>query len=640
MSIQVSCCEQVQEFEAGISIADALKKIDKNVAKKTVAVKIGDKICDINTRIDESTEFKPIMMDEPTGLDILRHSTAHVMAAAVKNLFPDVKIAIGPSIEDGFYYDFDKSEPFVPEDLQKIEKEMSRLIKQNIPFERIEISASEALQKFSEVGETYKVEIISDLVKDEGVHTVSLYKCASFTDLCRGPHIPSTSKIPAFKLLDVAGAYWRGDEKNKMLQRIYGTAFASKEELDEHLKRLEEAKKRDHRRVGKDLDLFSFQEEGGPGLAYWHPKGALIRYIMEDFWRKEHLKHGYDFVYTPHIARSHLWEVSGHLDFYKENMYSPIDIEGQEYLLKPMNCPFHILVYKTKKRSYRELPLRWAELGTVYRYERSGVLHGLLRVRGFTQDDAHIFCTREQLKEEMIKTVRFALHMIESMGFKEYDIFLSTRPEGHAGTAEEWDVAEDTLRVALQEAGLPFDVDEGGAVFYGPKIDIKLKDALGRHWQGPTIQFDFNLPRRFDVTYIGADGQEHQCVMVHRALWGSMERFFGCLIEHYGGAFPLWLSPVQVSVLPIADRHNDFAKKIGDFLKYEGIRVNVDYRREKIGFKIREAQVEKVPYMLVIGDQEVENNRISVRERKEGDQGEMDIIRFVDILKERIDQKI
>jgi threonyl-tRNA synthetase len=639
MGIQVSCCEQVKEFESGISIADALKRIDKNIAKKAVAAEIAGRICDVNTKIDENTEFRPVMIDEPAGLEILRHSTAHVMAAAVKKLFPDTKIAIGPSIEDGFYYDFDKSEPFVPEDLQKIEKEMSRIIKQNIPFERVETSTDEALKIFSSMGEDYKVEIINDLVRDEGARTVSLYKCADFTDLCRGPHIPTTGKIPAFKLLDVAGAYWRGDENNKMLQRIYGTAFASKEELDEHLKNLEEAKKRDHRRIGKDLELFSFQEEGGPGLAYWHPKGALIRYIMEDFWRKEHLKHGYDFVYTPHIARAHLWETSGHLDFYKENMYSPIDIEGQEYLLKPMNCPFHILIYKTKKRSYRELPLRWAELGTVYRYERSGVLHGLLRVRGFTQDDAHIFCTKEQLKDEMIKTVRFALFMIESMGFKEYDIFLSTRPEGYAGTSEEWDLAEDTLRIALNEAEIPFQVDEGGAVFYGPKIDIKLKDALGRHWQGPTIQFDFNLPRRFDVTYIGADGQEHQCVMVHRALWGSMERFFGCLIEHYGGAFPLWLSPVQVAVLPIADRHGDFAQKICDTLKQEGIRVNVDHRREKIGFKIREAQMEKTPYMLVIGDQEVENNRVSVRERREGDLGEMELNGLVEILKERIEKK-
>jgi threonyl-tRNA synthetase len=486
------------------------------------------------------------------------------------------------------------------------------------------------------MGENYKVEIIEDLVKAEGVETVNIYESGDFVDLCRGPHIQSSGKVQAFKLLDIAGAYWRGDEKNKMLQRIYGTAFNSKEELQAYLDKIEEAKKRDHRRLGKELDLFSFQDEGGPGLAYWHPNGAMIRYIMEEFWRKEHLKRGYEFVYTPHIARAHLWEVSGHLGFYKENMYSPIDIEGQEYILKPMNCPFHILIYKTRKRSYRELPLRWAELGTVYRYERSGALHGLLRVRGFTQDDAHIFCTPDQLKEEMMNCVKFAIYLISSFGFKEYDIFLATRPEDFAGTAEEWDQAENTLKIALEEQGLPFTVDEGGAVFYGPKIDIKLKDALGRHWQGPTIQFDFNLARRFGVNYIGSDGEEHQCFMVHRALLGSMERFFGCLIEHYAGAFPVWLSPVQVIVLPIADRHADFAKKVHEQLLAQEIRAEVDYRREKIGFKIREAQVRKIPYMLVVGDQEMESDMISVRERKEGDLGQMDVTRFSDAVKERI----
>ncbi len=639
MGIKVKCCGREVEFENPISIADAIKKIDKKAYKKALVAKIGDKVLDLSTPIQQDCEVKILTGEDPEGLEVLRHSTAHVMAAAVKELFPNVKVTIGPSIETGFYYDFDKEEPFVPEDLKKIEKAMKKIISQNIPFTREIMAVEDAITMFKEMGETYKVEIIEDLVKEEKVKEVSIYKTGKFVDLCRGPHIPHTGKIKAFKLLDVAGAYWRGDEKNKMLQRIYGTAFATKEELEDFLKKREEAKRRDHRRLGKELDLFSFQEDGGPGLVYWHPKGAFIRYLMEEFWKKEHLKRGYQFCYTPHIARAHLWEISGHLDFYKENMYSPIDIDGQKYILKPMNCPFHILIYKTRKRSYRELPLRWAELGTVYRYERSGVLHGLLRVRGFTQDDAHIFCTPDQLKDEMVECVNFALYMIRSMGFSEFKIFLATRPEKFAGTSEEWDKAEGTLKNALEHEGLPYTIDEGGAVFYGPKIDIKLKDALGRYWQGPTIQFDFNLTRRFNVTYIGPDGQEHQCVMVHRALWGSMERFFGCLVEHYAGAFPVWLCPTQVIILPIADRHHEYADKIEQFLKAEDIRVKVDKRREKIGFKIREAQIEKIPYMLIIGDEEMEKNLISVRERKEGDLGKMDLYKFVDIIQDRIDNK-
>ncbi|MFP4497438.1 MAG: threonine--tRNA ligase [Vulcanimicrobiota bacterium] len=637
--ISVRCCDKEIQVEPGKTVGDIIKKADRKTYKKTAVAKINEKLVDLDAVVEEEMEIEPVLLESGEGQEVLRHSTAHIMAAAVKNLFPDVKVTIGPAIENGFYYDFDKAEPFVPEDLDKIEKEMKKILKKNPKFERSVMPVKEALKLFKEKNEDYKIELIEDLMENEGVKEVSIYQAGDFIDLCRGPHIHSAQKINAFKLLDVAGAYWRGDEKNKMLQRIYGTAFATKEELNDHLEKLEEAKRRDHRVIGKELDLFSFQDDGGPGLAYWHPRGAMIRYLMEEFWRKEHLKRGYEFCYTPHIARSHLWETSGHLSFYKENMYSPIDIEGQEYLLKPMNCPFHILIYKTKKRSYRELPLRWAELGTVYRYERSGVLHGLLRVRGFTQDDAHIFCTPDQLKDEMMDCVGFALYMIESMGFNEYDIFLSTRPEKFAGSEEEWDKAEGTLKAALEEQNLPYEIDEGGAVFYGPKIDIKLKDALGRHWQGPTIQFDFNLARRFNVNYVGSDGEEHQCYMVHRALWGSMERFFGCLIEHYAGAFPVWLSPVQVMALPIADRHNDFARQVVETLKNEGIRADADYRREKVGFKIREAQVQKIPYMLVIGDEEVEENRIAVRERKEGDLGKMDIYRFMDIVKERIEEK-
>lgn len=639
MSIKIRIQDVEAEMESGVTIADALKVLDKKNSKKVLAAKINGKMTDLNEHLPADTEIEPVTADSPEGLDLLRHSTSHIMAAAVKRLFSDVQVTIGPSIENGFYYDFDTKEPFKPEDLPKIEKEMKKIISENLPFEKQVLKPQEAVELFKSAGEHYKVEIIEDLIKEENPEFVTIYKTGSFIDLCRGPHIPSSSRVKVFKLLDVAGAYWRGDEKRPMLQRIYGTAFNSKEELDLYLKNLEEAKKRDHRKLGKELDLFSFHEEGGPGLAYWHPNGALIRHIIESFWKDEHLKRGYQFVYTPHIARSHLWETSGHLSFYKENMYSPMDIDDQEYLIKPMNCPFHMLIYKTKIRSYRELPLRWAELGTVYRYERSGVLHGLLRVRGFTQDDAHIFCTPEQLKEEMINCVEFAQYLVKAFGFEHYDIFLATRPEDFAGTPEEWDTAEGTLRTALTEKGLPFTEDPGGAVFYGPKIDIKLRDALGRHWQGPTIQFDFNLPRRFQVTYVGSDGQEHYCYVVHRAMLGSIERFFGCLVEHYGGAFPLWLSPVQAVILPIADRHQDYADEIVKKLREYNFRVNVDYRREKMGFKIREAQMQKIPYMIIIGDEELENKKISVRERKEGDLGTMDIFRFSDILKEKIEKK-
>ncbi|MCD4782258.1 MAG: threonine--tRNA ligase [Candidatus Eremiobacteraeota bacterium] len=639
MSVRVLYREKEREMEPGISMTDAVKAFDKKLARKAIVARIDGKLVDMNTPITQDVDIEILTADTPEGLEILRHSTSHIMAAAVKRLFPDVQVTIGPSIENGFYYDFDRDEPFTPEDLPKIEKEIKKIIKENHSFEKQILTVDDAIKMFRDMGETYKVELIEDLVKNEKVETVSVYKSGDFVDLCRGPHIPSTSKIKSYKLLDVAGAYWRGDEKNKMLQRIYGTAFNNKEELDQHLKNLAEAKRRDHRKLGKELDLFSFQDDGGPGLAYWHPNGGLIRHIIETFWKEEHLKREYDLVYTPHIARAHLWETSGHLDFYRENMYSPLEIDGQEYILKPMNCPFHILIYKTKIHSYRDLPLRWAELGTVYRYERSGVLHGLLRVRGFTQDDAHIFCTPDQLKEEMINCVKFAIFIIESFGFSEYDIFLATRPVKFAGTSQEWDTAEDTLRKALNEQELPFTIDEGGAVFYGPKIDIKLKDALGRHWQGPTIQFDFNLSKKFDVNYIGADGQEHRCFMVHRALMGSLERFFGCLVEHYGGAFPAWLSPVQVMVLPIADRHIEYADQVAKQLKNENFRAKVDKRREKTGFKIREAQIQKVPYMLIIGDNEIEEQKIAVRERKQGDLGAMDIHRLIDILRERVEKK-
>jgi threonyl-tRNA synthetase len=533
------------------------------------------------------------------------------MAHAVKKLFPDVKLAIGPAIQDGYYYDFDISKTFTPEDLALIEKEMSAIIKKDSPFVKKEMSKKDAVGLFEEMGEIYKVELLNDLTDE----TVTLYEEDGFTDLCRGPHLASTGKIAAFKLLSVAGAYWRGNEKNKMLQRIYGTAFNNSKDLRKHLDFLEEVKKRDHRRLGKELDLFSISDEIGPGLVLWHPNGAIIRKTIEDFWRNEHTKADYKLLYSPHIAKLDLWKTSGHLDFYRENMYSPMEIEGIDYELKPMNCPFHLSVYKSSLRSYRSLPLRYAELGTVYRYERSGVLHGLLRVRGFTQDDAHIFCREDQIEEEILRVLDFTLFVLKTFGFDSYDIYLSTRPEKYVGSQENWEISTNALKMALEEKGLKYMVDPGEGVFYGPKIDIKVKDSLGRSWQCSTIQVDFNNPERFDITYRGTDGREHRPIMIHRALMGSLERFFGVLIEHYAGAFPLWLSPVQVSVLTIAERHDVYAEKIVSGLFKQGIRVELDTDSEKIGNKIRKSSIRKIPYSVIIGDNEVEDNKITVRRR-------------------------
>ena len=542
-------------------------------------------------------------------LEIMRHSAAHVMAEAVQSIFPDAKFGIGPAIEDGFYYDFDLPRPLNPDDLPLIETKMGKIIASNEPFIRKEVTKEEARRLFAT--QPYKLELIDEIPDEK----VSLYQQGSFVDLCRGPHVSSTKEIKAFKLINIAGAYWRGDEHCPMLQRIYGVAFDTKKTLDEHLKNLEEAARRDHRKLGKELDLFSIQDEAGPGLVLWHPKGAIIRRIIEDFWKDEHVKRDYEIVYTPHIARIDLWKTSGHLEFYQDYLYSPMDVEGQKYILKPMNCLAHILIYKTKLRSYRELPIRYAELGTVYRYERSGVLHGLSRVRGFTQDDAHIFCRPNQLEEEIIGVLDLALFMIDAFGFSSYQVLLSTRPEKYAGTIQAWEEATDTLRQALEHSKVAYKVDPGEGVFYGPKIDIKFESALGKAWQGPTIQVDFNLPQRFNVTYIGEDGKEHTVVMVHRTVLGSMERFLASLIEHYGGAFPLWLAPVQVRVIPVADRHLDYAHKLEAQLKNEGVRVEVDTRSERINLKIRQAQLDKIPYMLVVGDKEIADSTVSIRLR-------------------------
>ena len=552
------------------------------------------------------------MAIEPTDqqLTMMRHSAAHVLAHAVTLLFPGAKLGIGPSIENGFYYDFELPRALVPEDLPMIEAKMIEIVKQNLPFTKETVSQVEAEKIFAH--QPYKLEVLAELPHGEDI---TIYRDGDFVDLCRGPHVSHTARVKALKLLSIAGAYWRGDEKRPMLQRIYGTAFQTKTELEEHLKKLEELEARDHRKINKQLNLFATPEEIGGGLIIYGPKAGRIRTTIEDFWRREHYDNGYEILYTPHIGRATLWEISGHLANYKDIMYSPMDIDGQDYYVKPMNCPFHILYYKSQTRSYRDLPLRWAELGTVYRYERSGVLTGLLRVRGFTQDDAHIFCTPEQIESEISDVIRFSFHMWQTFGFKDYQLYLATRPEKAIGTEEQWQKASDALRRVMDAQGLSYKEDIGGGAFYGPKIDLKVRDALGREWQMTTIQFDFNLPERFKMAYVGADGQEHQPYMVHRALLGSCERFFGLLIEHYAGAFPVWLHPVQVSVLPISDRHMEYAKKVTGELKSAGFRVSMDDRSETINQKIRQAQMEKVPCMLIIGDKEVEAGTVAVRLR-------------------------
>ncbi len=554
------------------------------------------------------------------------------MAHAVKELYPDAKLAIGPATSEGFYYDFDCEETFTNETLSVIEKKMRDIIKENKSFLRKEISRKDAIKLFKKLDESYKVELLEE-IEDE---LVTVYEEDKFIDLCRGPHLKSAGKVKAFKLLSVAGAYWRGSEHNKMLQRIYGVSFFTDEDLKKYLDFLEEVKKRDHRRLGKELDLFSVNDEIGAGLVMWHPRGAIIRRVIENFWTEEHLKAGYQILYTPHIAKLDLWRKTGHLDFYTENMYSPMEIEGTDYELKPMNCPFHISVYKSRLRSYRNLPIRYAELGTVYRYERSGVLHGLLRVRGFTQDDAHIFCSEEQLESEILNVLDLTLFMLSTFGFSDFDIYLSTRPEKFVGTSEIWEKSTEALKNALSKKGLEFKVDPGEGVFYGPKIDIKVKDSLGRPWQCSTIQVDFNIPERLDVTYRGPDSKNYRPIMVHRALMGSLERFFGILIEHYAGAFPLWLSPVQISVLTISERHVEYAKSIVESLLRENLRVELNSGNEKIGFKIREATLMKTPYMCVVGDKEMANGTVNVRTLKGVNLGEMSIEKIKSVLKEEI----
>ncbi len=600
-------------------------------AKVAIAARVDGAVKDLSAAAPDGSAVAWITPADPDGIEIVRHSTAHVMAAAVKSLFPEARITIGPAIENGFYYDFDVETPFTPEDLARIEEKMAEIVKADHPFTREDLSKADALKRFPD--EPYKTELIGEIPDP----VVSLYRVDGFLDLCRGPHVPSSGRIGAYKLMHTAGAYWRGDSKNRMLTRIYGCAFASRKELDAHLRLLEEIKKRDHRKLGRELDLFSINDDIGPGLILWHPNGATVRRIMEDFWRTEHARAGYDLVFSPHIARLDLWRVSGHLDFYRQSMFSAIEVEGQDYQLKPMNCPFHIQIYKSKIRSYRDLPVRYAELGTVYRYEPSGTLHGLLRVRGFTQDDAHLFLRPDQLDEEIFSLLDFTLFVLRRFGFEKYDIYLSTRPEKYAGTLDNWAKAEAALKSALERKGLPYAVDPGEGVFYGPKIDIKIKDMLGRSWQCSTIQVDFNHPERFDAAFVGSDGSEQRVIMIHRALMGSLERFFGVLVEHYAGAFPAWLAPVQVDVLPVTDNQGDYARDVVAALRSAGVRAEGDFRNEKLGYKIRESQLQKVPYALVIGDREVAQKQVTPRRRGGEQLPSMSLGQFLGILRSETD---
>jgi threonyl-tRNA synthetase len=619
------------ECTPGVTPAQIAQKVGRALAADALAAVVNGQVVDLNTPISSDAEVRILTFEDEQGREVYWHSSAHVMAHAVKRLFPEARFGVGPAIEAGFYYDIDVGAPFAPEDLAKIEAEMRAIVQEDNPFRRREVAKEEAVQLFQQRGETYKLQLL-EAMDEQPV----IYEEGDFVDLCRGPHVPSTGHIKHFKLLSVAGAYWRGDEHNPMLQRIYGISFPQKKQLDEYLERQEEARKRDHRRLGKELDLFSISEEVGPGLVLWHPKGALVRAIIEEFWRREHLKHGYELLYSPHIARLDLWGRSGHLDFFRENMFTPNEVEEVPYQIKPMNCPFHLVVYKSRTRSYRELPLRWAELGTVYRYERSGVLHGLLRVRGFTQDDAHLFLRPDQLDAEIAGVLDLTLYMLGSFGFHDYEVFLSTRPERYVGTLENWERATAALREALERKGMAYKVDPGEGVFYGPKIDIKIKDVLGRSWQCTTVQVDFNEPERFDLSYVGEDNKPHRPIMIHRALLGSLERFFGILIEHYAGAFPIWLAPVQAIVLPVSDDNRDYAREVERQLREAGIRAAMDERSEKIGHKIREAELAKIPYMLIVGGKEVSTGQVAVRRRRKGDLGQMPLPKFLEMIGEEI----
>jgi threonyl-tRNA synthetase len=623
---------------SGSGPMDIAKSIGPRLADDAVVARVNGQLYDLTRPFESDAKLEILTSKNPEALQVYRHSTAHLLAAAVLELFPETKLGIGPPTDTGFYYDFERETPFTPEDLEKIEARMLELQQKNLPYERKLTPKSEGLQKYAD--DWMKVE----LIKEKADEVFSEYTLGPhFIDFCRGPHVPGTSRIKAFKLLSVAGAYWKGDEHNPKLQRIYGTAFFNKKDLDAYLARLEEAKKRDHRKLGQELDLFSIQELAGPGLIFFHPKGGRIRKIIEDWMRDQYLARGYSLVYTPHVMRRDLWKTSGHANFYSDNMFKPMDLDDAEYQLKPMNCPGHILIYRDKLHSYRDLPVRLGELGTVYRYERSGVMHGLLRVRGFTQDDAHIFCTPEQIEDEIVNCLQFAIDVLHTFGFDDYEAELSTWDGGasgkYDGTPDQWQLAEGALKRAAERLNVKIKLIPDEAAFYGPKIDMKLVDAIGRLWQLSTIQFDFTLPRRFELEYVAEDGKKHQPLMVHRALYGSIERFFGILIEHYAGAFPVWLAPVQAVVLPITDRHTEYAQKVTKRLEDAGLRVSLDDRKEKVNLKIRDAQLQKVPYMLVVGDREAQNDSVSVRNRKHGDQGAQTVDEFLAAIGKLIETK-
>lgn len=624
----------IREYENGVKVFDVTKDISEGLARVAMGAVVNGETRGMQESITEDSTFKVVKFEDKEGKEIFWHTSAHIMALAVQRLFPGVKFAIGPAIDNGFYYDFDTEHRFTPEDLEMIEKEMEKIVKEGHNLERYEMPRDEALEHFKEMGEVYKVDLIENLPSDE---IISFYKLGDFTDLCRGPHLYDVKKVKAIKLLSIAGAYWRGDEKNKMLQRIYGTTYEKKKDLEEYLNKLEEAKKRDHRKLGRELELFSIQEEG-PGFPFFHPKGMTIRNILESFWREEHVKAGYDEIKTPLILNEALWHQSGHWDHYKENMYFT-NIDEEDYAIKPMNCPGSILVYKSKMYSYRDLPLRWAELGLVHRHELSGALHGLMRVRSFTQDDAHLFVLPSQIKDELIKVIELDDKFYKVFGFK-YSIDLSTRPKNSMGSDEQWELATNGLIEALKEKGINYNLNEGDGAFYGPKIDFQLEDAIGRTWQCGTIQLDFQMPEKFDISYVDKDNEKKRPVMIHRTILGSIERFMGILIEHYAGKFPVWLAPVQATILPISDKFNDYAYELQKELREKGLRVEVDARAEKIGYKIREAQVQKIPYSLVVGEKEVEGRLVSVRKRDEGDLGQMGVESFIEKLVYENDNKI
>ena len=619
-----------RDIPTGQTVGSALSTLGLTLGSDILAAKVNGQMRDLSSILTEDAEVVPLLFDSAEGREVYRHSSTHIMAQAVKEVFPAAKLTIGPAIEDGFFYDFDYERPFTPEDLEKIEARAKDIIKRALPVKRAELSKQAAVKFFQERGEAYKVELIQGLADGQ---TITVYAQGEFTDLCRGPHLPTTGHVGAFKLLNTAGAYWRGDERNPMLQRIYGTSFPTQAELDAHLARLEEIKRRDHRKVGKELDLISISDDIGPGLVLWHPKGATIRLLIENFWRDQHIQNGYELVYSPHVAKLDLWKTSGHVDYYRDNMFAPMKVENSEYQLKPMNCPFHIMIYKSHLRSYRDLPIRYGELGTVYRYERTGVLHGLLRVRGFTQDDAHLFCRPDQIESEVSQVLDFTFFILGTFGFTEFEVFLSTKPEKAVGSEERWTQATSALEAALKSRNVAYQIDPGEGVFYGPKIDIKIKDALGRSWQCSTIQVDFNNPERFELGYIGEDGKVHQPIMIHRALMGSIERFFGILIEHFGGAFPTWLAPVQATVMAITDNQHPYVAEVVAQLKAAGFRAEADLRNEKIGLKIREAEKAKVPFMFVVGDREVQSGTLAIRGRSGANLGSMTVAGALDLLR-------